>query len=129
MSTPAPWFQHTLATGLQRLAAVALPAAPQGEALGLACAVWIDVLWQRRTWYEDTDPARLAEAFADLAASARRWPAPVELLDHLPARPQPRALPAPTRHRTGRHHLMAMRDLIRAAERRFTPTQPEECQP
>lgn len=129
MPAPDPWFQQAIATGLQRMAAVALPATPQGEALSLACAVWIDALWQRRAWHQDPDAARISRAFADLAASARRWPGPVDLIDHLPAKLQPRALPAPPRHRTGQGHLTAMRDLIRAAERRLHPPAPEDQQP
>ena len=129
MPVPDPWFSAVIAAGLQRLAAMHLVGTPTDAGLDLACAVWIDTLWYRRAWHQDPDAARISRAFADLAASARRWPGPVDLIDHLPAKLQPRALPAPPRHRTGQSHLTAMRDLIRAAERRLQPPAPEDHQP
>jgi len=78
---------------------------------------------------QDPDAARLRRAFLALAGSARRWPSPADLLDHLPAKPQPPALPAPPRGRTGAAHLQAMKDLIARATKTLPGTTPRSKQP
>lgn len=115
MSVPAPWFSSVIADGMQRLAAMRLMNAPQDDALALACAVWIDSLWFRRDWHQDPDEGRLRHAFMALAGSSRRWPAPVEVIDNLPAKPPQLALPGPRHHRTGQAHLVAMKQIIASA--------------
>jgi hypothetical protein len=93
MSTPAPWFTDVIVSGLQRLAAMRLPSTPYDGELKLAASVWIDSLWCRRDWHPDPDASRLRHAFTALAGYARRWPAPADLLDQLPAKSPPKALP------------------------------------
>ena len=115
MSVPDKWFSAVIADGLQRLAAMRLASTPADEGLELACAVWIDTLWNHRAWHEDPDATRLRQAFTALASDARRWPAPADLLDHLPAKPQRPALPKPDRALVGQAHLAAMKDLIAKA--------------
>ena len=129
MPVPDPWFSRVIAEGLQRLAAMHLVGTPTDAGLDLACAVWIDTLWYRRAWHQDPDAARLRHAFAALSGSARRWPSPADLLDHLPAKPQPPALPAPPRGRTGAAHLQAMKDLIARATKTLPGTTPRSKQP
>ena len=129
MPVPDPWFSAVIAEGLQRLAAMHLVGTPTDAGLDLACAVWIDTLWYRRAWHQDPDAGRLRRAFAALSGSARRWPAPADLLDHLPAKPQPPALPAPPRGRTGAAHLQAMKDLIARATKTLPGTTPRSKQP
>ncbi len=96
---------------------MSLPATPTDSALKLAGAVWVETLWARRSWYQDTDPQRLSIAFTALAGHARRWPAPAELLDYLPPRPQPPALPPPPPGPAALAHLAALKA-------RFAPTAP-----
>ena len=124
MPVPDPWFSAVIAAGLQRLAAMHLVGTPTDAGLDLACAVWIDTLWYRRAWHQDPDATRLRRAFLALAGAARRWPTPADLLDHLPANPQPPALPAPPRGRTGAAHLQAMKDLIARATKTLPGTTP-----
>ena len=129
MSPPEPWFSSVIAEGLQRLAAMHLASTPNDAGLDLACAVWIDSLWFRREWHEDPDAGRLRRAFLALAGSARRWPSPADLLDHLPARPQPRALPPPDRTPVGQAHLAVMKRLIARALKPLPGTTPRSKQP
>ncbi len=129
MPVPAPWFSNVIAAGLQRLAAMHLVGTPTDAGLDLACAVWIDTLWYRRDWHQDPDAARLRRAFAALSGSARRWPAPAELLDHLPARPQRPALPKPDRTPVGQAHLAVMKRLIARAHKPLPGTRPRSKQP
>ena len=129
MPVPDPWFSAVIAEGLQRLAAMHLVGTPTDAGLDLACAVWIDTLWYRRAWHQDPDAARLRRAFAALSGSARRWPAPAELLDHLPAKPQPLALPQPDRTPVGQAHLAVMKRLIARALKPLPGTTPRSNQP
>lgn len=129
MPAPDPWFSSVIAAGLQRLAVMRLHNHPQDAELELACAVWIDTLWYRRDWHQDPDAARLRQAFAALTGSARRWPAPAELLDHLPARPQRPALPQPDRTPVGQAHLAVMKRLIARALKPLPGTTPRSKQP
>ena len=129
MPVPDPWFSAVIAEGLQRLAAMHLVGTPTDAGLDLACAVWIDTLWYRRAWHQDPDAARLRRAFAALSGSARRWLAPAELLDHLPARPQPLALPQPDRTPVGQAHLAVMKRLIARALKPLPGTTPRSKQP
>lgn len=46
-------------------------------------------------WDEELDTPRLAAAFRRLTQRLSRWPAPRELMEHLPSRPKPAALPSP----------------------------------
>lgn len=129
MTVPEPWFSRVIAEGLQRLAAMHLAAAPTAAGLDLACAVWIDTLWHRRAWHEDPDAARLRQAFTALAGHARRWPAPADLLDQLPAKPQRPALPKPDRAPVGQAHLAIMKRLIARAWHPLPGTSPRNKQP
>ena len=129
MPVPDPWFSAVIAEGLQRLAAMHLVGTPTDAGLDLACAVWIDTLWYRRAWPPAPDATRLRRPFLAPAGAARRWPTPADLLDHLPAKPQPPALPAPPRGRTGAAHLQAMKDLIARATKTLPGTTPRSKQP
>lgn len=112
MSAPAPWFTDVIISGLQRLAAMRLPNTPLDGELKLAGAVWIDSLWFRRCWHPDPDARRLRQAFLALNGAVRRWPAPADLLDYLPPRPQPPALPPPLPGPAAQAHLAALKARI-----------------
>jgi len=95
MKTDAPdWFRRTVADGLKVLVALSLPGEPALDLMPATKRLWIHLLWSsHRVWRED-DAARLLEAFTILATRIDRWPAPRQLLDAIPRRKQPPALPA-----------------------------------
>lgn len=95
MNPPAQWFRATVAHGLVRLVALALPGTPPADTIELTREAWIEALWPTRAWDADLDAPRLEAAFRALSVTCERWPAPVALLRALPARPQPPALPLP----------------------------------
>lgn len=94
---PVPaWFHNRVLEGLQFLMSLGLEGTPAAEVIRLTATAWIQALWSANIdWQEPLDSHRLHRAFNDLAVRALRWPSPRVLLDHLPSRPQPRALPAP----------------------------------
>ena len=59
-------------------------------------------------WDEAQDVPRLKMAFRLLAARLERWPAPKHLLEVLPARPEPRKLPAPPATEADRERARVM---------------------
>jgi hypothetical protein len=94
MITAPKWFRSVISEGLIRLVALSLPGQPSHETVALTKEAWIESLWPRRGWVE-ADAARISEAFRALMAHTDRWPAPRVLIEYLPARPEPRKLPAP----------------------------------
>jgi hypothetical protein len=80
------WFHNAVIDGVQRLYALNLADRPAAEVLPLTAVTWVEVLWTLLSWDEAQDMRRLAVAFMRLAAAADRWPAPMALRKHLPAR-------------------------------------------
>lgn len=92
MTPPPDWFHNRIVEGIQLLHSLHLDGRPAAEVVTLTTTGWIDVLWRApRAWLEARDTERLAAAFFSLSRNVDRWPAPRQLLDHLPAA---RELPA-----------------------------------
>ena len=88
MITTAPaWFHNAIVDGVQLVYSLALPGCPAGEVLPLTTTGWIEVLWRGAAWDAELDARRVPLAFFSLARACDRWPAPKQLLDHLPRRP------------------------------------------
>mgnify|MGYP000859830301 FL=1 len=87
-------IHNAVIDGVQRLYVLRLDGAPADDTLPLTTQVWLDAIGYRRQWADDDLP-RLQQAFVALTATARRWPQPATLLELLPPRPAPLALPAP----------------------------------
>lgn len=97
------WFRDALAEGIQRLIAIGLPGGPGWDSIKLTTQAWAEALWEAPVeWLEKPDKWRLETAFKRLARNSERWPTPKALIDTLPARSQPAALPAPSMSRTQR---------------------------
>lgn len=54
----------------------------------------MEALTTNRVWDELRDAERIRAGFRSLAASRTQWPAPKDLIEHLPAPKQFKALPA-----------------------------------
>lgn len=94
LATAPDWFHNTVVSGLQFLWALGLPGTPAGELATLTAASWVQALWcHNPRWTEKPDAPRLTEAFTTVAGRAERWPTPRTVLDAMPARKQPLALP------------------------------------
>lgn len=97
MSQPAQWFRDEIFNGLARLLVLRLPNAPWEEEAEYTQQTWIEVLWASPIgWDQERDTQRIRVAFNRLAARADRWPAPRQMLELLPERPQQRRLPKPS---------------------------------
>lgn len=118
MKTEAPaWFRRTVADGLKVLVALSLPNEPALDLMPATKKLWIHLLWNcGKAWVED-DASRILEAFTRLATRVDRWPAPRQLLEVLPSRPQPKALPASRASQAeARVHLKAIRDILKGVK-------------
>jgi hypothetical protein len=97
---------------------------PASELLGQTALAWGDALWPGRAWHE-SDGVRLIEAFRRLSAAVRQWPAPVDLLAHLPPR-DAGTLPAlPPRVETEADRQAALAKLRAMAAALDVPPPPE----
>lgn len=84
--------------GLTALHLLRLPYAPAAKGLPNVAQVWEQAFLSRCEWPDKTageDVARLSAAFAAVAATADRWPLPKHVIDNLPPRKPPPALPKP----------------------------------
>jgi len=93
---PADWFESVVAEGIAKLYVLRLESAPAADTLDGVELVWVEALWYSNVaWDEELDTERLRQAFRALTQRLHRWPAPRELMEHLPARPKRRELPPP----------------------------------
>ena len=105
MSQAPQWFRNEIASGLQRLLALHLPGRPPAETITLTNQAWIDSLWPTRRWIPE-DTQRLHRAYISLSSQIERWPAPRQLLAHLPPRKLPPQLDKPAMTEQQRHHAL-----------------------
>ena len=94
MSSLPASIHNAIIDGVQRLYVLRLDGAPADDTLPLTTQVWLHAIAWRRQWADD-DLLRLQQAFVALTATAKRWPQPATLLEMLPPRPAPLALPTP----------------------------------
>lgn len=92
---PDAWFHNGVVEGLQFLWTLGLPGTPAGELATLVATSWVQAMWDTAAWAEEADAGRLHQAFLRTGGSADRWPTPRQVLDAMPARPRPLALPQP----------------------------------
>ncbi|WP_046079658.1 hypothetical protein [Halomonas sp. HG01] len=97
--TPQPipqWFRDEIFDGLGRLLVLRLPGAPWEEEAEHTQRSWTEALWAAPIgWDAELDTHRLRQAFTRLAGQVNRWPAPRQLLELLPDRPQQPRLAKP----------------------------------
>jgi hypothetical protein len=115
MKTEAPlWFRRTVADGLKVLVALSLPYEPALDLMPATKKLWIHLLWNCGKAWREEDAGRLLEAFTRLATRVDRWPAPKQLLEVLPPRPQPLSLDAPEVDReASKRHCQALVEMLK----------------
>tara|TARA_B100000700_G_C15038220_1_gene853874 strand:+ start:393 stop:773 length:381 start_codon:yes stop_codon:yes gene_type:complete len=115
MTQPAQWFRNDVADGVMRLLVLRLPGAPWEDEAEYTTQTWIEVLWAAPIgWDAERDSQRLRQAFTRLAGQIDRWPAPRQLLERLPDRPQQARLAKPPMSQAKRQANQArLRDMMR----------------
>lgn len=89
------WLVAEVSDGLKRLVVLRLEGCPPADAVEVVALAWAEALLVRGRWGRQTDAPRIRQAFRSLAAHVQRWPAPAQLWEHLPPRPEPPKLQAP----------------------------------
>ena len=84
-----PALYNELISGLQMMLALRLSGSPAADTVAATAAAWEIALAKGRKWDEQEDRGRFQTGFEILAGSTRYWPAPCDLLDALPPRPEP----------------------------------------
>lgn len=78
------WLKREILTGVQRLLCLGLDGQPAAEVLPGTVAAWCEAIQRGRLMDEQRDVPRIREAFATVVSRARRWPAPIDLIEALP---------------------------------------------
>jgi hypothetical protein len=90
--SPPNWLVISVAQGIGLLMGARIQGAPfagNKEDTQAVCEAWLIALMNRSIdWHEDTDKERLETGFQKLLTNCRKWPAPAELFDYLPNRPE-----------------------------------------
>lgn len=89
------WLGEIVKFHMERLRLLNLEASPPAVAMGEVTRIWAEIIAARGRFEQDIDAPRLHAAFFALAAHATRWPAPAQLWEHLPPRPESPKLQAP----------------------------------
>ena len=91
------WLKREILMGIKLLISLNLTDRPSAESLQATAEAWLIVIGGRmgKPLVEQLDAPRIRSAFQTLAGTFRRWPAPVDLIDALPARPHQQSLAAP----------------------------------
>ena len=91
------WTMDLIVTGIENLYALRLPDRPPAEDIQKTTEVWLKSIGSKlgNHLVVEIDAPRIKAAFDHLAATCRRWPAPVDMIDAMPPRPVQRTLPEP----------------------------------
>jgi len=90
------WLRDEVINGLQALLVLRLPNAPSHETTASLGSIWIAVILSRPiAWDQQQDTLRVRRAFAELMATATRWPSPAEFLRSMSPRAQQLKLAPP----------------------------------
>ncbi len=119
-TAPLPDFaRRETIRGLQKLVMLRLQGAPPEEGIELVAAVWLEALASLKIgWEEQHDQGRIQAAFSRLIADAERWPPPKMLIERIPPRPPPKALPhyrytTPEEEALGHENLKQLYQIIK----------------
>lgn len=126
------WLLDEILAGLQNLIVLNLPNTPPSETIALTAKVWFRALAKKNTaWDFEQDCWRIEAGFDALLPIVRRWPAPYELLEAMPPRPEPdyKLLAAPTQlteeqKNTRSHWLQKIKDQIKDFGKRHSMPEP-----
>ncbi len=91
------WIRREIADGLQALLSLRLKNTPAEDMIELTADIWVQAFSVKLgSWaVEELDAPRIREAFRQTFAKIREWPAPLDVIEKLPLRPEPRQLPQP----------------------------------
>lgn len=88
------WMQTEIETGFQQLICLGLERQPAMDLMGGTVMAWVTALSHNRVWDQGLDAPRFRAAFLTMMGTRTSWPAPKDILEAMPPRPEMKALPA-----------------------------------
>ena len=115
-----PKLHNAVIVGLAMLLALRLTGTPAMDTVVATAQAWSNVLAFGRDWDEEQDVARFQTGFLQSAAVIDRWPAPKDLLDKLPPRPERMKLeykhdPSPAERAAAKEFIHSMKSKLAGA--------------
>jgi predicted deacylase len=103
------WLLELVKMRMERLVILGLDGRPLGRSMGEVVRLWAQIIAARLPHADAAlDAPRLHAAFDVLETICERWPAPAQLWEHLPARPELPKLPPPQASEEQRERVRAM---------------------
>lgn len=93
----ADWIRAEIANGLQALLSLRLKNTPAEDMIELTADIWVQAFLHRlgTSTIECIDGPRIREGFRRIFGQIREWPAPIDVIERMPARPEREQLPPP----------------------------------
>jgi len=101
------WLRSEIAAGLQALLSLRLRNAPAEDMVTLTADIWVQAFGLRVSDMA-LDAPRVREGFRRIFPLVREWPAPIQVLELMSARPRPVEIPyilTPEQRRANRDRL------------------------
>jgi len=89
-----PWVREVVGDGLSALLALRLKNTPAEDMIELTADIWVQA-FRQRAFIEEVDAPRIREAFRRIFPRIREWPAPLDVIELMPPRPERLKLPQP----------------------------------
>lgn len=104
------WIREEVGNGLQALLSLRLKNTPAEDMIELTADIWVQAFGVKLgSWaIEERDAPRIREAFRKAFPRIRDWPAPLDVIEQLPPRPEPRQLPEPEPDAEAQRRIRAM---------------------
>jgi hypothetical protein len=88
------WIRKEVGDGLEALLALRLKNTPAEDMIELTADIW-ERAFRQRVHTKAIDVPRIREAFNRIFPKIREWPAPLDVIELMPPRPEQKKLPAP----------------------------------
>jgi len=88
------WVRRAVGDGLEALMALRLKNAPAEDTMEFIADIWLRA-FRQRAFIQELDEPRIRAAFDRIFGRIREWPAPLDVIELMPSRPERVKLPPP----------------------------------
>lgn len=88
------WINDAVLDGLSALVALRLRNTPAEDMIELTADIWVRA-FRQRAFIREVDEPRIRAAFDRVFPTLREWPAPLDVIELMPPRPERPKLPPP----------------------------------
>ncbi len=101
------WVRRAVGDGLEALIALRLKNAPAEDTMEFIADIWLRA-FRQRAFIQELDEPRIRAAFDRIFGRIREWPAPLDVIELMPSRPERVKLPPP-KASAGEHEKNVLR--------------------